>query len=190
MPKLRIGCPLQGDLPDVGWNSLAIFDQRRLMWSLVVGIALAVCVALAWYEFDSSSLPLGSPSFIEFVSVVATLVIGHEALHLFGFPNVGLGSNTVIGIWPQTGSPYVQYLSPMARNQFLFSLLLPFLILTVVPFTLVACGIGSVGYLSWVSVLNSVGAGSDIFIFVRMLSVVPATASVMESGDRMYWACH
>jgi hypothetical protein len=187
MPKLRVGCPLQRNLPSQGWDSIEVFDQRRIIWSLGIGGFLGLCVALAWYEFDAASLPLGSPSLIEFVLVVTVLVIGHEGLHLLGFPHAGLDSNTLIGIWPQLGSPYVQYLSPMARNQFLLSVLLPFLILTILPFILVAGGIGSVGYLSWISVLNSVGAGSDLFIFVKMLSVVPVNASVMENGDRMYW---
>lgn len=188
MPKLRIGCPLQGDFSDAAWHSMTIFDPRRLAWSIGIGGILAGSFALAWYRFDAGSLPFGSPSFLEIFSFVAVLVILHEASHLLGFPNTGFDSNTVIGIWPKIASPYVQYVSPMARNQFLLVLLLPVLTLSILPFLLVASGIGSVGHLSWFSVLNCIGAGSDIVIYGKVLSVVPPNTSVMESDGKLYWA--
>lgn len=189
MPILHIGPPLQAHLPtNANWNSFKIFDQRRLVWSLGVGISAGICVALIWTNFYPSSLPFGSPSWTEIATAVMILAIGHEAMHLLGFPRAGLDSRSVIGIWTETGSPFVQHLSPMSRNQFLLSAVLPFVALTMLPFILVPSGIGSLAYLSWISVLNSIGAGSDIFIIAKVLSTVPRDASVIESGDLMYWA--
>jgi hypothetical protein len=191
MPKLRIGSPPQSPfLGDATWNSIVVLERRPLLWSLCIGIGLAVGIALAWRLVAPGSLPFGAPTWIDIAVVTMTLALGHEALHLLGFPNAGLDANTVVGVWPELGSPYVQYLSPMARNRFLFAVLLPFLALTVLPFLLVLKWDGQIAVFSWISVLNCVGAGSDIFIFVKMLALVPDTAFVLESGHRLYWRRH
>jgi hypothetical protein len=41
--------------------------------------------------------------------------------------------------------------------------------------------------MSWVSVLNSIGAGSDILILIRVVIQVPSNSVVMESHDSIYW---
>jgi hypothetical protein len=188
MPKLLLGRPPQQNPPFLSkWNSIKIFDKECLLWSLGIGISVAACVALIWRNCDLDSLPLGSPSWMEFAIVVMVLSVGHETLHMLGFPRFGFDSNTVIGVWPEAGSPYVQYLSPMSRNQFLIAAMFPFLALTILPFMLASYGIGSVEHLSWISVLNSVGAGSDILIVGKLLWMVPNNASVLENGDLLYW---
>lgn len=138
MPILRFGCPLEVNFSDLTWSGLTVFDVRRIALSLLVGAILAISCAVAWYHLSTSSLPLGSPSAEDFFGVAAILILVHEALHVLIFPGAGLTSNTVIGIWPRIGSPYVQYLSPMSRNRFLLALLFPFLILSILPFMLVS----------------------------------------------------
>lgn len=187
MPKLHIGRPLKGYVCNSSWSSMDIFDHRKLFNSLLVGSFLAGCIALAWTVLDASSLPLGSPTGADMLLVFAVLLFAHEGLHLLGFPNAGLNSHTVIGIWPQIGAPYVQYLSPMSRRQFIVALLLPVVILSLLPLIMVAVGTGAVAHLSWISVLNCIGAGSDILIVGKLLSIVPANASVMESDGKLYW---
>lgn len=187
MPKLRIGCPLGGNFSDLAWTSMTVFDVRRLVFSLIVGGVLAALTAVAWRAVDPTSIPLGSASGAEVLWVGAILIVAHEAAHLLGFPGGGLNSKTIIGIWPKIGSPYVQYTAPMSRNRFILVLALPFLILSILPLTLVSVGLQSNEYISWISVINCLGAGSDLFILYKMLTVVPTEASVMESDGKVYW---
>lgn len=187
MLKLRIGSPIRSSINIDGWESIAVFDQRRVLFSIVTGICTAFVMSLILIQLNSMSLPIGTPSLSEIISVIAILTIGHEALHLLGFPSFGLNSNTVFGIWPQFGSPYVQYILPMTRNRFLLSSILPFIFLTLLPIFLIALGIGSTPHLSWISVLNSIGVGSDIFIFFKIFSSAPSNSCVVENGEDIAW---
>lgn len=188
MPQLYIGRPLAGNPPfGVAHHSLAIFDQQRLTWSVMAGCTLALCLALLMLLVNPASLPLGSPSWTEIGLAFLVICIGHEALHMLVFPRLGLGQDTIIGLWPQFGSPFVQHLSPMPRNRFLCSAAMPFLVLSLAPIPLVAHDIGPVDLLSWVAVLNGFGAGSDLHIAARVLRVVPADAWVVENGETLLW---
>jgi len=187
MPIFHFGQPLCSQLPNAQWKRIPTLKQRQLIWSLCVGISIGLCIAFIWRTYYGTSLPLGSPSWEEIALSAIILSIGHEAIHLLGFPYCGLNAKTVIGIWPQVGSPYVQYLLPMSRNRFITVALLPFLVLSLLPFTLAYGNVASVDQLSWISVLNCVGAGSDIFIASRVLFIVPSKASVIENADALYW---
>lgn len=188
MPKLRIGCPLAANFSDRAWINMTVFDARGLSYSLLVGGILAVLLAIVWRAIDTTSLPLGKPSGMEVFCVTTILIILHEALHFLFFPGAGLNTNSVIGVWIKIASPYVQYLSPMSRNRFMIVLVMPFLIISIFPLFLLSFGIGQNSYMSWISVINCLGAGSDIFIFCMMFATVPSGAVVVESDGKMFWA--
>lgn len=190
MPALRIGRPLPGNFSDDAWSCMAVFDLRQVLWSFVVGGIVTGCITVLWCWVDNASLPLDSQSPDAIFLLTLAMVICHEALHLLAFPGAGLNANTVIGIWPQLASPYVQYISPMRRNRFLFACILPFLILSILPLILVLAGFEPISYLSWISVGNSVGASSDLFIVGKVLLTVPAGAMVLESDGKVYWTSH
>lgn len=187
MAQLRLGCPLKGNFFEFPWNSITVFDLRRIALSTCIGLILGACAAALCYYVDSKSLPLGLPSSLEVLCVMIALIIGHETLHLAGFPRLGFDKNTVIGIWPEMASPYVQYISPMRRNRFIFATLLPLLTLSLVPVILLSVGSKGTEYLNWIAVLNCIGAGSDIFIAYSVLRVVPKNALVLESDSKLYW---
>lgn len=188
MPKFHIGHPLVVESSFImGWAFMKTLDQRRILLSTGVGIFISLLVAAIWLIRYPNSLPLGSPTWMEFSLALLILTLGHEALHLLGFPRFGLDSNAVIGIWPEFGSPYVQYLLPMRRNRFLFVTILPFLVLTVCPFFFSTKIPGLIEYSGWISVLNGIGVGSDIFIFFNVASQVPRNSFVMESHNAIYW---
>lgn len=188
MPRFYVGHPQKHELStDPQWHSFKTLDQQRFVWSIFIGLGIGLLAAVMWRAFYDQSLPLGLPSFTEIVVIISILTIGHEIIHSFGFPYFGIGSNTVFGLWPETCSPYVQHLSPMSRNRFLIALVLPFIILSIIPFLLAMCGIGSIQYLSWISVSNCIGVGSDMFIFSQIICAVPSQARVIESGDSLCW---
>lgn len=188
MPKIRIGSPLQNhEINNNNWNSIEIFDRRRLLWSIGTGLILASITSFIFLQLNPASLPLGRPTWTEFAIFFIILSIGHETLHLLAFPRFGFDANTVAGIWVEFGSPYVQYLLPMQRNKFILACAMPFIVLTLAPLILVAGGFGLTENLSWMAVLNSIGAGSDILILIKLLSTVPSNAWVLENGEKMHW---
>lgn len=188
MPKFHIGRPLRCPLPvNAGWNEIKTLDQGRLAWSVCVGICVALIVAVIWRIYSTESLPLGSPSWSQILFSLIILSLGHEAIHLLGFPNLGMSAETVVGVWPEAGSPYVQHLSPMSRNRFLIVSILPFLVLSILPLALAFNGAGPINLLSWLSVLNCVGAGSDLLIFHKVIRAVPTKAHVIEAEAALYW---
>lgn len=186
MPKFRMGTPLKGDFSHLGWNSIAVFEVPQMLRSFALGGIVTGLLVVAWRLVDPVSLPFRLLSHADFLVVVAA-VLAHEALHLAGFPRLGLDSRSVFGIWPQMVAPYVQYLLPMARNRFLLALLLPFLVLSILPLAVVSIGIGPVAELSWISIGNCVGASSDLFIFCKVLALVPRKALILESNGKIYW---
>ena len=188
MPKFRIGRPqLQQSSVIEEWESFKTLDQRRLIYSLCIGVTIGTFIAFLWRLLYSESLPFGSPSWTKIVLSLIVLIIGHEVIHLLGFPYLGMSSRTVVGLWLEAGSPYVQHMSPIRRNRFLAISILPFFVLSVMPLVLAAHNLGTINYLSWISVLNCLGAGSDIFIFIQILRVVPSKANVIEGEDALYW---
>jgi hypothetical protein len=188
MPKFRFGRPLQSSLTkNAVWNRIELFDRKAVLYSLMIGLGAAVCIAFIWLCLVPHSLPLGSPSALQIGAALAALIIGHEVLHLLGFPRFGLSSDTTIGIWVELGSPYVQHHSLMIRNRFLFVAALPFAALSILPIPMQLLGIGAANYWSWVSVLNCIGAGSDIYIIFKTISTVPRKARVIEDGEALYW---
>lgn len=188
MPKFYIGPPqrYQSSI-DEEWKSLTTLDESQLILSTFIGIGSAACLALIWKIIFDESLPFGSPTWNEIIISSLILIFGHEVVHLLGFPNCGLNSKTLIGIWLQAGSPYVQYTSPMSRNRFLVMLILPVLILSILPFFFAYNQAGFINQLSWISVLNCIGAGSDLLIFSRIISIVPPKSRVIESEKSLLW---
>ncbi|HBI69746.1 MAG TPA: hypothetical protein DDZ22_12245 [Massilia sp.] len=102
---------------------------------------------------------------------------------MLALPRFGLDSKTIVGIWPEMASLYVQYMSPMSQNRFLVVSMLPLFILSVLPFSLAYNNIGLVDQLSWVSVLNYLGAGSDVSIFIRILLTIRSNSRIIESEE-------
>lgn len=186
MPQFRLG-PQQQIILGSDWKKIHTLDQRKFAWSIGIAVGMGLVAAWIWRTCFDESLPLGVPSWMEILLTIAICTVGHELLHMLGFPSLGLSSNTVIGFWPQAASPYVQYLCTMSRDRFLIVVLLPFFVLSILPFVFAAHGIGSLKHLSWISVINCIGAGSDILIAIQVVRSIPQTTKVVESGDSLCW---
>lgn len=189
MTRMRIGSPLKiHEKIYEKWGSVVVFESDRLVLSLGIGLILALIFGFILLTSNPASLPLGTPSWLEIFIFISILTIGHELLHLLGFPRLGLDSNSVAGIWWECGSPYVQHVLPMQRNRFILACAIPFTVLTLIPLILVLNNFGSVEYLSWISVLNCIGAGSDLFIILKLFLSVPNNAWVLENGQSIQWS--
>jgi hypothetical protein len=190
MPLFVLGQPpVNQQVDSPGWIRLAGYGASvpQMLGSIGVGLALAIGVALVWRAVDSNSLPLGQPSLLDVLLFTSMLMFGHEALHLMGFPGAGLSRNSVCGIWPQAGSPFVLHLQPMTRDRFLVALTLPFLVISLCPLALRALGYPIGNFFAWASTLNSVGAGADILAFALLLRTAPRRAEILESDHALYW---
>jgi len=74
----------------------------------------------------------------------------------------------------------------MSRDRFILAAALPFLVLTIVPLLLAEYK-AYIDYLSWISVLNSIGAGHDLLLCFVAVFNLPAKAQVLESDKFIYW---
>ena len=187
MPTFRIGHPPQVDLPvRESWECIKVLEHKQILCSIGIGVTAAIAMAIIWIYLYPESLSFGSPSWNEFFISTAVLTFGHEILHLFGLPKAGFGSSTTFGIWPKLCSPYVQHTVPMSRDRFILAAALPFLVLTIVPLLLAEYK-AYIDYLSWISVLNSIGAGHDLLLCFVAVFNLPAKAQVLESDKFIYW---
>lgn len=188
MIKFRFGCPLE---PDLGsgekWDRFKAFDMASILRSIFTGLFIAGVIAAVWLIAFTGALPIGTPSWMDMLLAVAVTLFVHELFHLIGFPKMGLDGSARIGIWPELCAPYVQYLLPVSRNRFIFAAGLPFLMISIIPLFFTINNTLPIEYLSWISVINCVGTGSDIFILMKLLRTVPRNALVIESGEDIYW---
>jgi Putative zincin peptidase len=190
LPRLIIGAPLNNQIAQGpswkrldGWGASASHMTKALGFGLLMGF----CVAVTWRLLDTNTLPIGVPTAFEFIVVLLVLTVVHEALHLLGFPGFGFDGHSACGVWPKGGSPFAQYLRPVSRNRFIFFTATPFVVLSLMPLVVKALGYPVSHLIAWTSVINSVGAGSDLLACALLLKDVPKNAEVIESDMGLYW---
>ncbi len=128
-----------------------------------------------------------------FFTILILFIPIHELIHTLCFPDRGLSARTLIGLWPSRGFFYAHYEGPMWRNRFLFVLVTPYIVLSLMPLALIA-GLRFLGWLpeimlnlAWLSLVNSLGAAGDMIGVWLVLSQITRAASVRNKGWRTYW---
>jgi hypothetical protein len=119
------------------------------------------------------------------------LIVVHELLHAVVHPGWGLSDGTILGAWPKRLLFYAHYSGPLSHNRFLCVFAMPFLIMTVLPLGLAACGLKLPDLMRWAvawgSTLNALAAGGDYFGILLISLQVPQTAIVQNQSWRTYW---
>jgi hypothetical protein len=191
MPHFILGPPPKNEMVDnARWHRVEDYGSsgRQMLVALSVGVVVALCIGLIWRALDPNALPLGQPSLADFFIVIAIAIVGHEGLHLLGFPGAGFTRHSVCGIWPGAGSAFVQHLQPMTRTRFLIATLLPFLVISILPISIQALGFSVGNVVAWTSTLNAVGCGADILAAALLFKTVPKQARILESSHILYWS--
>ncbi len=173
-------------------NVLAI-PTALLMFALTIGL-----LSLAWegwwiaaiwgdseIEYTSSPFPL-------ILAIIFISIPVHEFVHALTHPHFGSSSKSILGLWLSRGLFYAHYEGEMPRNRFLVILAMPFLILSMLPVTIIALIGSSVPttlprYLVFVALVNSVLSSGDALGFALILSQIPRSAVVRNKGWKSYW---
>ena len=145
-------------------------DSTFLEASIPVSWVIFVLLACGWEVWwPGGCYLLGLVDFA--VGIVAVIVV-HEWIHALTLPDQGAGENTVFGFYPRHLIFYTHYEGPIDRDQFLLTLVSPFVMLSVIP--LVFCA--SLGEAS--TLLDSSPCSTE--------SAAPATSWVFFSFSEAY----
>jgi Putative zincin peptidase len=173
---------------DAGWSRVPGYDDAMpaTLRAIAVGLTLAALLAIAWRSLVPDGLPFVAKP--ELTSVFLVFFIGtilHELCHLIVFPSFGL-RHSVVGVWPQMGAMYAQYLLPVKRGRFIVATLSPAAIICGLPLILGISGFPVPAFLQWASVVNGVAVGADLLAVAMLLRHGAAKDLILDSGHALY----
>ena len=154
-------------------------------------IAILFCFALvyAYHRLVGlHTLPQPLWKFTPHLMVIGMIIAAvHELIHGVFTPGCGLSNRTSYGIWPRKFIFYVFYDGEITKYRFLLIQLAPFLILSVLPFSMeliMHWGALPIWVLTFFNTLLSLGdlVGAPITMFQ-----IPKGATVRLNGWWTYW---
>jgi hypothetical protein len=180
------------DFPPGQWSPLR-HDFKPLVMQLFawpVGGIVFVIVGWLWIQKTPAMKNMGhNPNalLVELIVTMLALFPIHEFLHAVTHPDFGISHKTIFGAWPSHLLFYVRYDGVLSRNRFIAIFAMPLLVITSAPL-LIAFVSGHASILvAFLSSLNALGAGIDIFSIVILLWQVPSGAEVFNQGEHTYW---
>ena len=160
-------------------------DGALILASIPISLALFVVFALAWnYWVPDGWYTLG---LVDLAFGVVAMIVLHEWVHALTLPDQGAGENTVFGFYLRHVVFYTHYEGPIDRDQFLLTLLSPFVLLSIVPLVFCALIGEAPALLRFVSVWNAMGCSADILGFFLIVVSVPKHAAIRNQGTRTWW---
>jgi len=178
-----------------GWTRLKepLFGWMMLM-VLPVSVLLVAALSSAWalvLRIHGAPSDLGgvvTPAVAGlFVLGCAAIILVHEALHVLALPRLGLTTDTVLGFWPQTLTPYVSYEGETSRARQIAVGLAPFLALSVAPLALGVLFGWAPPWVVAVGILNGLGASADLVGVALVVLQVPRHGRVRSKGLATWW---
>ena len=161
---------------------------------MALGMAFVVGYGWHWVGMPASlQFDVHDAAVFLFALVLSfpALVVVHELLHAAVHPGWGLSHCTILGAWPRRLLFYAHYSGPLSRNRFLCVFTMPFLIITVLPLGMAACGLQLPTLMrwadAWASTLNALASCGDYFGMILVSLQVPEAAIVQNQGWRTYW---
>jgi hypothetical protein len=189
--------------PKVGWRKVRLMEPRALIAvGSLLGIPLAVLIGFFWSRmplppltFSIDAIGLGSWSafllpliiIVVIAAFLIVLVIAHEFIHLLAFPNFGLTSATVFGVWPSRLLPYAYHSGPVSCRRMIVVALAPFIVLSVAPLIASYIGLLRSPLGAIFSVLNSVACGGDVAVCLMLAYQLPISAVLQSKGGDTWW---
>lgn len=188
--SFSIGKPPSNPLihTESSWARMPGYDDSmpNTLKAVAIGLTAAAALALTWYLLVPDSLPLeAQPAWLSIVLAFLIPTLGHELCHLMLFPRLGF-LNATVGLWPQMGALYVQYMQPVTRSRFIVATLSPTILICLVPLLLGILGVAIPAYVQWATIINGVAVGSDLLAVVQLMRFGSATALVLDSNQALF----
>ena len=176
--------------PNIPGYSLVRGEQLNIVRASLLGILL---IPIWWVLFlllvqllggnaiDGGTISIANV--IVGISLAVIVIILHELLH--GVAVLFTGNLPSFGIGP--GFAYTTCHAPLPRNAYVFVVLLPLVVINLGSVAIGAIGPSAAGWMLFLSILNTMGAGGDVWMFVRLIRVPRDTLIVdMASGFAIY----
>ena len=156
------------------------FSEHRITASVlsanITGVLLAAvpCIILGILFFlcnrDLEFSETGFLSYIIFVILYVVTIVIHELLHglFWSFSTKNGFADIEFGFMKEYLTPYCTCRAPLGKKQYILGLLAPFAILGVL-ISVIGIFTGSMFVLG-IGLINIIGAGGDLLIFVKLLA--------------------
>lgn len=185
--------PELSDMPPGEWTPMR-HDFGPIVMQLFawpIGCVAFVIVGWLWLHETEVMKHLGThPAALAAALIVASvaLIPIHEFMHAITHPDFGMSRKTVVGAWPSHLLFYAHYDGPRSRERLIVCTATPFLIMTIAPL-LISLIIGHANVIvAFVSTVNALASGADIFSICILLWQVPRRTNVLNQGWQTYWS--
>ncbi|MGZ8851084.1 MAG: DUF3267 domain-containing protein [Thermoanaerobaculia bacterium] len=173
------------DPEGTGWRKLREPHPARIN---LLAIPIAAVVLGVLFLFIRSYTPIamkdiGSRFLLAFLIIIPL----HEGVHALLTPRFGTTRETLVGCWPSHMLFYAHYDGELPRERFLAVLLAPFVIITVIPLSVIALLQLNAPWVAAMAFANGLGAAGDLIGVFIVLTQVPRQAIVRNKGWRTYW---
>jgi hypothetical protein len=163
--------------------------------AILISLFLLVCFSLILDNSDSSNqglITISSSNWWQLPLVMVFFVPLHELLHAVCHPGAGMSNKTIIGIQPKNFSIFTHYEDSMTRTRLLVTVIMPFIVLSIVPiavlsFFQMSLGMEMVSLLILLSIFNGMASSADIMVFTLVLFQIPNHAITKGHGWKIYW---
>jgi hypothetical protein len=158
------------------------------LYGVLAGVGLCTVIVIGfdlWPEFID--VLKANDDFVTYGTILILPLI-HELCHALAYACLGLTKDTQLGVLPSGGIFYTFSPVPVLKWQYIFALLLPLVILSVIPLMTFLLGhVPPLEQLLPLILFNVLFSGGDIYICYRVCIDVPATARIQSSGMSEYW---
>lgn len=186
-----IGKPPITEPPDIPGHRLVRGEQLDLVRASILGVLLVP----VWWLLFFIVVPLlnGGEEFAVTISIVdvlvglifaAGLIVIHELIH--GLAILASGNRPAFGAGP--GFFYTTCHQPLTRNAYISVALLPLIVINGSAIVIAGIWPGATGWMLFLSILSTMGAGGDIWMFLRLIKI-PRLALIFDlaSGFAVYY---
>lgn len=179
-----------------GWTPLPERNVRKLAaTALMLALPLMAIAVIVFLQsraevraaFRESPLTLAA-----FIIGMLAIVPAHELVHALAYFKSPLSRHLILGAWPRHGLAYAIYDGPMPRGRVLFMVAAPFLVLSVLPLTLLALGVppapqAARAMLLFGALTHTALCVGDSIVFWRIARHAPPGAMIHNAGWTTCW---
>jgi hypothetical protein len=188
--KFRIGSlPVNQDFDPHAGNWIPCKEPKPWVstWLISIPLSLLLAIIFTVMLFKLTPFDLQGLTPYKLVLLYVGVIVAHEAIHAMMQPDRGTSVRTTLGFWPSHLVFYAHYDGERSRANFLFGLVSPFLLLSVVPMLLAIALQTSAWWVGALILGNAVASSVDLFGFFAVLLGTPKDSQLINNGWYTYW---
>lgn len=188
--KFRIGSlPVNQDFDPHAGNWIPCKEPKPWVstWLISIPLSLLLAIIFTVMLFKLTPFDLQGLTPYKLVLLYIGVIVAHEAIHAVMQSDRGTSARTTLGFWPSHLVFYAHYDGERSRANFLFGLVSPFLLLSVVPMLLAIAFQTSAWWVGALILGNAVASSVDLFGFFAVLLGTPKNSQLINNGWYTYW---